>query len=213
MLAALRVAEATGEGQHIEVPMFDSVLSTYTEARTALLEPADDRVMNPIYQAGPHGAVATAGTVQHVWRGLASHYPELEDPTPPGGDIATKGRLRRRAIEHWMAAQPTREALLNKLGAAGIACDPVVSLREALTGELASERELLVEVDDRRGSTRPVVRPPARFSASANRVRGPAPRQGEHNREILAELLGYDGVRIDALEREGVLRQSSPDER
>lgn len=209
LLAALRVAEATGEGQRIEVPMFDAVLATYSEAQTALLDPPDDLVMNPIYDAGPHGAIATAGAAQLVW-GLATEaHPDLVDPTPAGVDLATKARLRHAALERWIAEQPSRDAVLAKLAEAGIACAPVVSLRDALTGELARERDLLVEVDDRRGATRPVVRAPARFSHTQNRVRGAAPRCGEHNAEVLAGVLGYDEARIAALQEAGVLCATS----
>jgi crotonobetainyl-CoA:carnitine CoA-transferase CaiB-like acyl-CoA transferase len=57
------------------------------------------------------------------------------------------------------------------------------------------------------------VRPPARFSESVNRIRASAPRRGEHNREVLSQLLGYDDVRIAALERDGVLSASPEHER
>jgi crotonobetainyl-CoA:carnitine CoA-transferase CaiB-like acyl-CoA transferase len=33
----------------------------------------------------------------------------------------------------------------------------------------------------------------------------PAPRLGQHNREVLAELLGLADAELDELEREGVL--------
>ncbi|MGE4606465.1 MAG: CoA transferase [Myxococcota bacterium] len=205
LMAALRVADATGLGQRIEVPMFDSVLTTHTEAPTALLDPPDDLVMNPIYTAGPHGAVATAGAAQLIWGAVARTHLDLTDPTPVGASLATKARLRHTALADWMAAQPTREVLFDKLAEAGIACAPVVALKDALTGELSRERNLLVEVDDRRGSTRPVVRPPARFSVSANRIRGPAPARGEHNAAILSGVLGYDRLKIRALSDAGVI--------
>lgn len=211
-LAALRVAAATGEGQHVEVPMFDAVLTTYTEVLNALLEPPDDRIMNPIYDAGPHGAIATGGSGQHVWRSVAAAHPELTDPTPPGADLATKVRLRHEALERWMAAQPTREAVLDKLAHARIACAPVVPLREATTGPLAQERSLLVEVDDRRGGRRPLVRPAARFSASGHHIRGPAPRLGEHNRDVLRHVLGYGDERVQELEAAGVLCRDDADD-
>lgn len=212
LLAALRVAEATGVGQHVEVPMFDAVLATYSEANNALLPEADDRTMNPIYDAGPHGVIATAGAARLVWRLLSTAH-GVADPTPEGADLATKKSLRHRAVEAWMGAQPGREAILEKLAEAGIAAAPVVPILDALTGALAKERDLLVEVDDRRGGTRPLVRSPARFSASRNEIRGRAPRRGEHNREVLRDLLGYDEARIDRLERAGVLRAAGPDER
>jgi len=210
LLAALRVAEATGVGQHVEVPMYDAVLATYTEANNALLPLPDDRVMNPIYDAGPHGVIATAGAARLVWRLLAEHV-GLADPEPDA-PLERKKELRHQAIETWMIEQESRDALLATLAAAGIACAPVVPILEALTGPLAKERGLLVEVDDRRGGTRPLVRSPARFSATKNEIRGRAARRGEHNREVLAEL-GYDEGRIADLERSGVLSAAGADER
>jgi crotonobetainyl-CoA:carnitine CoA-transferase CaiB-like acyl-CoA transferase len=207
ILAALRVAEHTGQGQRVEVPMFDALLSTCSEALNLLLPEPDDRVMNPILDAGPHGKIATTGAVQHVWAAMARVSPELSDPAPPGADRATRARTRFAALESWAAAQESREAVLARLDEAGIGAGPVLPMTEALTGALATERELLVLVDDRRGGTRPVVRPPARFSASRNAIAGPAPRLGEHGRAVLSEWVGYDTSRIDSLEKGGVLLQ------
>ena len=211
LLAALRVAEATGVGQHVEIPMYDAILGSYSESNNALLPKPDDRVMNPIYDAGVHGVIATAGAARLVWRTLADHH-GIEDPEPQA-DLETKKKLRHRAIETWMEEQPSREALLEKLAAAGIACAPVVPILDALRGPLAKERGLLVEVDDRRGGTRPLVRSPARFSAARNEIRGRAARRGEDNHAVLADVLGYSGDEIRSLEERGVLSAAAPDER
>ena len=104
-----------------------------------------------------------------------------------------------------MAQHVSAEALFEALAEAGLAAAPVLSLPEAVSGEIARERGLLVEVDDRRGGSRPVVRPAARFSASRNRVRGPAPRLGEHADELLRGLLGYDEAKLRALRASGAL--------
>lgn len=212
LLAALRVAEATGVGQRVEVPMYDAVLATYSETNNALLTKPDDRTMNPIYDAGPHGVIATAGAARLLWRLIATAN-ALADPTPEGADLETKKALRHRAIEDWMSEQPTRQTLLDKLADAGVACAPVVPISEALTGPLAEERGLLVEVDDRRGGTRPLVRPPARFSAVRNEIRGRSATRGEHNHEVLSQLLGYDDERIAKLRERRVISAASPDER
>ena len=76
LLAGLRMAEATGQGQHIEVPMFDATLASHSEAGNVLIDPPDDRVMNPIFDAGPHGWIAVGGAAQHVWMSLAAAFPE-----------------------------------------------------------------------------------------------------------------------------------------
>ena len=97
-----------------------------------------------------------------------------------------------------------------QIGAADRACEETVP-REG--DALAQERDLLVQVDDRRGGSRPLVRPPARFSLSRNEIRARAPRRGEHNALVLSELLGYSDARIRELETAAVLSASSPDER
>jgi crotonobetainyl-CoA:carnitine CoA-transferase CaiB-like acyl-CoA transferase len=204
LLAALREVARSGEGQHVEIAMFDATLASYTETVFALLDPPEARDTSLLFDAGPHGSLAVAGARPHVWRLLRERH-ALPDPAPPGAPVAEKARLRTRAIEAWLASQPSPEALVAAVEAAGLACAPVTPLRDALTGPLARERALLAEVDDRRGGRRPVVRSPWRFSRSQAGVRGPAPRRGEHNAEVLREILGYDTARIEALRAAGVL--------
>ncbi|HXZ83874.1 MAG TPA: CoA transferase, partial [Myxococcota bacterium] len=206
LLAALRMAEATGQGQHVEVPMFDATLASHSEAGNVLIEPPDDRVMNPIFDAGAHGWIAVGGAAQHVWASLATAFPrELADPAPKGAALEHKAAARHQAVADFLAAQPSLDAALEKLARAKLAAAPVITPREALLGPLARERGLLVPVDDRKGGTRPVVRPPARFSAARNEVRGPAPLPGEHGEQLLRELLGFDAERIRALVESGAL--------
>ena len=49
------------------------------------------------------------------------------------------------------------------------------------------------------------IGPVAKFSGSAEPLTAPAPRLGEHNAEVLAELLGYTSEQIGRFERDGVI--------
>ena len=75
----------------------------------------------------------------------------------------------------------------------------------------AHERGVVVEVDDRNGGTIRVPNVPWRFSASpAVGVSGIPKYRGEDNRSILTDVLGYDDVRIDRLEADGILSSRVP---
>ncbi len=207
-LAALRDAEQTGEGQHVEVPLFDALLSYYSETPFVLLPEPKHRQEIPLLDAGRHGFVAIAGSPQNVWYRLRRTY-DLEDPADPDDPGEVKGRLRVRAIEMFLQKLSSLEEILEKIEAAGLAGGPVENLRDVLHGPLAKERDLLVEVDDRRGGTRPVVRAPYWFSGETCPVRRPAPRRGEHNADVLHDVLGYDDARVLHLESTGVLLSDS----
>jgi crotonobetainyl-CoA:carnitine CoA-transferase CaiB-like acyl-CoA transferase len=192
--------------------MYDAVLATYSETPFELLDPPELRAEPAPYDAGANGWIAIAGPPQYVWARMRDAFPEIVDPTPPGADIPTKARVRHQALEAWMAAQPGRAELIHQLEEKNLPCAPVRSLREALEGEFARERGLLLEIDDRRGGTRRVTRLPYAFSRSELRTPSSAPTRGEHNEEVLGELLGLDEERIEALAAAGAILRGSPDE-
>ena len=55
------------------------------------------------------------------------------------------------------------------------------------------------------GARRLMIGRPWKFSKMPLHVRGPAPTFGQHNREILRDVLGYDESRREALESAGIL--------
>ncbi|HEY2107159.1 MAG TPA: hypothetical protein VGH29_15275, partial [Candidatus Binataceae bacterium] len=50
-----------------------------------------------------------------------------------------------------------------------------------------------------------ISRPPLRFSDAKTEITRPAPALGEHNREVLQELLGYSDAKIASLVEDGLL--------
>ncbi|MBW2279147.1 MAG: CoA transferase [Deltaproteobacteria bacterium] len=208
VLAALRGAERTGRGQHIDLAMYDAVLACYEGVPFELLDPPEERYDTDPFDAGDNGWVVVAGPLQHVWAVARERF-GLDDPAPRDADIPTKARLRHAALETWMRTLNGRDGVISTLEGVGLACAPVCSLREALTGDFAVERGLLVDVDDRSGGVRQVVRSPWRFSDSDSHVRGPAPRRGEHNDAVLRERLGLDDARLAKLRDAGVVQAAS----
>ena len=60
-------------------------------------------------------------------------------------------------------------------------------------------RQTVVDIDDRAGGTRPVIRNPYRMSATDLSEVGVAAFRGEHNVEVLDEWLGVSAEGIAAL--------------
>ena len=85
--------------------------------------------------------------------------------------------------------------------------------RELAETDWARQRGAIVEVSDRGDGTIRIPNPPWHFSDADVAVRGPARYRGEDNREVLAELLGYDDATIDGLEADGVVTSRVPTSR
>jgi len=209
VLAALVRRGSSGRGERVEVPLFDALLATYSETAYALLPEPEPREESRLFDGGKNGWVAIAGTPQNAWRAFREHFSVL-DPARADDDVPTKARLRHASIEAWMQVQASAAAIEQRLEAAGLAIGLVATLPDALHGPIARERGLLVEVDDGRGGTRPVVRAPYHFGGETCPIQRPAPKRGQHNAEVLREVLHYDDARIRELERAGVLVASAP---
>jgi crotonobetainyl-CoA:carnitine CoA-transferase CaiB-like acyl-CoA transferase len=142
------------------------------------------------------------------WRALVERLGSPAWARAPGLEGLAGRRRAHGAIDAelrpWFAARE-REGLVRELVAAGI---PAAGLRDPRrAGEHPQHRargffeEVLHPVVGRV----PIPGLPFRLGGVARWTRRPAPRMGEHNREILGELLGLRTQEIAALEAAGVL--------
>jgi crotonobetainyl-CoA:carnitine CoA-transferase CaiB-like acyl-CoA transferase len=110
-----------------------------------------------------------------------------------------------RLITSWTGQQDHIEAM-HKLQAAGVIAAAVLSPKEVLLDPHLAERGFFDKVDTERHGIRPVPHQlGARFSAFEMDSCRRAPRLGEHNREILQELLGMSDDEVSQLEEQKVI--------
>jgi CoA:oxalate CoA-transferase len=190
VLAALRLREATGTGQHIDLSMLEAMLATDDYTHYSI----DD---HPVWPArgevwdAPGGPLLIASDRRHMWRQLKMAF-GVADPDPEA-QLAAKLAARAQAIAAWIAGHDDRDKLKRDLEQAGLAWAEIRHGGEALDRPAIAGRGTIVEVAEGEGGRRSVVRMPYRFSdAETGPVRG-APATGEHTRAVLAEWTGLTG--------------------
>jgi CoA:oxalate CoA-transferase len=208
VLGALRLRDATGLGQHVDLAMIDAMAMSddylpneiaADQARRRRGESggeasrgdagADHMRSNPseIIEA-PDGRVIVMGEFKWIWKSINERL-GIPDPTPPGASLAEKVACRRQAWFDFHQSFATRADLLAALDKANLAWGIVTSGAGAIASPTLAHRRSIVEIEDPEGSYT-VIRSPYRFSNGEAGVRGPAPRQDQHRAAILRDWLG-----------------------
>lgn len=222
VLAALYQRERTGRGQHIDVAMAETCLAVNEWAARELGGGAEDPyspaggAATPMFTTADGRRVVVTGNP--VTRGPFESWCSVLDRPDLAADprFATEeARLDNRVallavIGDWVATVESPAALEAALDRVRLAVGVVRTVEEAGSGEWARARGAVVEVDDRSGGRLRLPNSPWRFSDAASGVRGVPAWRGEHNHEVLAELLGLGADQVDALEADGVLSSRPP---
>jgi Predicted acyl-CoA transferases/carnitine dehydra tase len=217
VLAALRHAERTGEGQHIDMALLDAVVAVGATPIIAqrVTGKAMPRYGNAHANMVPYHVFATAdgymivaagndGQWQAYCRGV--ERPDLAADerfaTGPGRIIhrdtlvpLLEAHMRTRPTAHWVQA----------LEAQGIPCGPINDYGQVLEDPQVRHRELQVDLVRDDGSLCPTVKSPLRLSATPVQYDAPPPRLGEHTGQVLESVLGLSAERIARLREQGVV--------
>ena len=217
--AALRHREATGAGQYIDIGMLDTQVATLSIQGLNYLATgqAPPRLGNAHPNIVPYQTFATAdgdiilavGNDGQFQRFCAfAGVPELaEDERFRGnGD-----RLRHRAeltalLTPVVAAQPSRH-WIEGLEAHNVSCGPINTIEQAFADPQIEARGMRIEMPHPAlgGDPAPLIASPIRMSATPASYRHAPPTLGQHNDEVLGELLGLESDEIEALRGRGVI--------
>jgi len=107
-------------------------------------------------------------------------------------------------INEWFRRRTKAEAT-EKLLAVGLAVGPVQNAQEIFECPHVAARQLLIDVPDPILGSVKLVGPVARLSSNAEPLTQPAPLLGQHNAEILTELLGYTEEQVRQLKEEAII--------
>lgn len=221
ILAGLFHRERTGEGQRIDVPMFEAfvhmVLSDHLYGRTFgdAGKAGYERLLSP--QRRPYrtkdGHICVMVYNDKQWRNFAECIGEavLFQQDERLRDIGTRTRnidFAYGLIEQRMLRKTTAE-WLDLLEKADIPVMPMHSIESLLLDPQVQASGLVRTVDDPVHGQTSSLQPPSDWSRTPPKGGLPAPELGQHTNAVLREL-GFSDREIERLDYEGVIRGSIP---
>lgn len=201
---ALRTRDATGEGQHVEVPLQDCLMSllparigyTYATGKPFPTFGAYHRDFAPfgVFATADSNLVITVGS-ENLWQRMLLVFPELEQPrflrqcdridNMDALYTLLRERFALHSTEHW----------LNTLRAAGIPAAPIMDTVEVAQDSYVREIQQHLPLP---GGNYTWHRFPVQFSGIAPRLERAPERAGTHTIAVLRRL-GYSEDHIAAL--------------
>jgi len=201
VLTALRVAEKTGQGQVLDLSLFEPIFSVIASeaAKYRLTGVATMRAGNQsshtaprnVYECSDGKFVALSGSMQSMAMRIfdAIGRSELKaDPRFADNDARVMNRDALDDIIGTFIRKHSQQANLDIFEAAQVTVGPVCSVADLMEHPFVLGREAMVELPDDELGSLPMHNIIPRLSASPGGFRRPAPRLGEHTAEILAEL-------------------------
>ncbi|MFP5255133.1 MAG: CaiB/BaiF CoA transferase family protein [Acidimicrobiia bacterium] len=214
VLAALRHRDATGQGQHVDIAMLDSVVAMTDIVTNFWSLGLRGGNLAPLIMDGFRAAdgwfIVQVGREPQfaMLAELVGRPGWLEDDrfTDRQGWVDHLDDVIRPAVEAW-AADKTRVEACEELSAAGIAAGPCFTDDEVVHDPHLAARNMLVEVPRTDGVEQPVLVPgnPVKMTAVADGPETRIPWLGEHTDEVLGAELGLSASQLAELRQAGVI--------
>ena len=212
LLAAVIHRQRTGEGQLVDVSMFDAALSWIALAASQYLvggvEPTREAGMlngggfYGYYRTRDDGYLAVGSLEPKFWMGFcrAIGRPDLVDlgydPDPDAQarlKAALDAAIGERTLDEWRAVFAPLD----------LCVEPVLTTGQACAHPQAQARTMVVDVPKPEGGVQRQIGAPIRFSAGEPIYRHVGATLGEHTVEIMGEL-GYSDAEIADMRRRGL---------
>jgi crotonobetainyl-CoA:carnitine CoA-transferase CaiB-like acyl-CoA transferase len=203
----------TGEGQYIDVSLFDTAIALQCQEIATFLNmerrfERSDAGVGGAWLSAPFGIYRTADGHLALAMGSLAVLGELigepalvdfDDPRRAYDDrdevfAIVQERLRERTTAQWLELLATKD----------VWCAPVRGFDDVVVDPQVAHNDLLTTVELPDGGELRSVGIPFRFSATPGTIRSGPPAVGQHTDEVLASI-GYDEGEILALHDDGVV--------
>ena len=213
--AALRVRDATGEGQRIEVSLLDALMHAQASSIGGYLATGERpaRTGNRSLYFAPSGVYPTSDGKYvvittpgekffgNICRALGTEWDKDERFHNIDARLANEDVLDQVISEG--TRKFTRDELVEKLIAADVLTAPINEVEDVVKDPQILHNKMIVSTEHPVLGRLDVTGVPIRFYGTPCSVKKHPPMQGEHTRELLLEL-GYSTGDIDALITKGL---------
>lgn len=219
ILAALRHAERTGEGQHVDVSLLDTQIAMLANQASNWLVGGVNpgRLGNRHPTVVPYKtfevadgsiiiAIGNDGQFRTFCREMGR--PELaEDPRFATGRQRLINRVEIEGIVQDIVRNMDGPALIERLVAVNVPAGPVNTIKEIFSDPFIEARGTVHRFVREDGVEIPTVAFPGKFSATPPDFRHQPPKVGEHTRALLGDWLALSDDEFAILENAGAVAQ------
>ena len=200
ILAAIAQREVSGEGQQVDVSLYESAISkcVYEAANYFATNERPSKLGQQHRGSSPYqvfetkdGWLVLGGAQQNLWAKsckVLGCEELLEDPRFLTKADRVQNNKALVALLQARFITDDNDSWFAKLDAVGVPAGPVRYHDEVFTDPHVLAREMVVEVDHPKAGRQRNLGTPIKLSATPGGVRRAAPLLGEHTAEILAEL-------------------------
>jgi CoA:oxalate CoA-transferase len=217
ILAALRVRDRDGVGQHVDIAMLDCQVAMLEDALARFS--VTHKVPGPLgtrhpsitpfqqFKAADGYFVAGAGN-ESIWQRFcdAIEIPNLKDDfrfLRNTDRTANHPALEAILVEHF--AQRPRTHWLERLGKGGVPCAPINNVEEVTENPHLLERHMILRAEVPGYDGLIVPGSPIKLAGSTATPQTHAPALGENTDDVLGQLLGYDAKRLSELRQRSII--------
>jgi crotonobetainyl-CoA:carnitine CoA-transferase CaiB-like acyl-CoA transferase len=218
ILAALKSRETSGKGQHVDVSLVDSVVSSMeTIIQLYLVENRiPERIGNRYEFIYPYDSFAASdGWVvigvggDEVWKRFCNviERPDLlqDKELEFNRDRVTNHKKLNKIVTEWTLKHTIAE-IVDLLLLHSVPCAPIYTIDKVVNDpHIAIAREMIVDIEHPIEGSMKVINNPIKFSDTKTSIRFTAPKVGEHSKEIITNMLGKSEAEFENLKKSGAL--------
>ena len=218
ILMALRTRDETGQGQMIDVALYESVFRALDEIAPAYGLTGTVRGRQGIHtvNACPHGhfqcaddnwvAIACTNDKMFARFAVVMGQPDLAEPTlykTAKSRLANENEVNG-IVQNWTGAR-TRSEVQEACNNGDVPCGAILSIEDIAKDPHYAARKTLTDMLVEGVGKLPFPSPLPRLSETPGELNWLGPKLGEANEEIYGTLLGLSKSDLEALKEEGVI--------